>query len=399
MSTRGRERRRAARWLGLAIVGVMACRPAAPARPVALARTALPAAGDVIAVAEAGDALYLVAPDRVTIERGGSVVTAVPAPDGRWAEAVTMPALDDLGAASPGTWVVARTTTGGLWRITGAGELEPVHDRLGLPPRARAIAAAAATIGIALDGEIAILRDHMHIARFSPEALGARDAPGAVIAAGRRIALRRGAHLDVWNLADLTHVDYTVPGAFAAAFLEPAGRGKLVVATPAALFIEAAEGLRRLPAPAELRGLAAAGSRLWVATASGLYVVEDRAFVRTGIEAAAADHLFGLANGDLVVAAPSGLTRLSIDPAPDRASALAEADSRWNAEVRPIFQRVCAKCHLPGGRAGVDLSTPAAWRAEHAELVERVVEARTMPPAGVELDEADRRTLATWLLH
>ena len=390
---------RMTRWMGLVAIGVLACRPAAPARPAAVARTALAPAGDVIAVAEAGDALYLVAPDRVTIERGGRAVMTVPAPDGRWAEAVTMPALDDRGAASPATWVVARTTTGGLWRITLAGELEPIHDRLGLPPRVRAIAADAATIGIALDDEVAILRDRTHVARFSTEALGMRGAPGPVVATGGRIALRRGAHLDVWSLADLTHVDYTIPGALAAAFLEPRGHGTLVVATPAALFIEAAGGLRRVPAPAELRELAVAGSRLWVATAREVFLVDDHTFVRTGVEAAAADHLFGLANGDLLLAGPAGIARLSIDHTSDHTSDHAEADSRWIAVVEPIVLRVCAKCHRPGGSAGIDLSTPAAWRAEHAELVHRVVETRTMPPAGTELGEADRRVLAEFLLH
>jgi mono/diheme cytochrome c family protein len=239
---------------------------------------------------------------------------------------------------------------------------------------------------------VAILRDRAHVARFPA------DAPGSVIASRDRVAVRRGDQLDVWDLADLTHAGYTVPGALAAAFVDrsrrsgpsgPSRRGVLVVATRSALYVEAAGGLHRQPAPADIRALAAAGSRLWVATARGIFVVDGGAFVPTAVDATAADHLFGLAGGDLVLAAPAGLVRLSIGGA--------EHDPRWEAEVRPIFQRVCAKCHRPGGSARVDLSTPAAWRTEHAELVHRVVETHTMPPAGTPLGDAERRKLAGWL--
>ena len=102
-----------------------------------------------------------------------------------------------------------------------------------------------------------------------------------------------------------------------------------------------------------------------------------------------AQHLFGLGDGDLVVATAGKLTRL----------ALGDDDPRWSAAVRPIFERVCARCHQPGGSAGVDLSTAARWRGARRELVHRVVEARTMPPPGIQLDEAERRALAAWLAH
>jgi mono/diheme cytochrome c family protein len=65
--------------------------------------------------------------------------------------------------------------------------------------------------------------------------------------------------------------------------------------------------------------------------------------------------------------------------------------------VAPVFQRVCAHCHLPGGDAGLDLSTPAAWAAERIEIERRVLVTRTMPPAGTELPDADRDSLAGWL--
>ncbi|MGE5181480.1 MAG: c-type cytochrome, partial [Acidobacteriota bacterium] len=72
------------------------------------------------------------------------------------------------------------------------------------------------------------------------------------------------------------------------------------------------------------------------------------------------------------------------------------ADAAWQAQIAPVFQRVCAHCHLPGGEAGIDLSTAAAWASERAEIVRRVLETRTMPPAGTELTDADRAALEHW---
>ena len=72
-------------------------------------------------------------------------------------------------------------------------------------------------------------------------------------------------------------------------------------------------------------------------------------------------------------------------------------DPAWLAQVAPVFQRVCAHCHLPGGEADFDLSTAAAWQADRAELVRRVLVTRTMPPAGTELSDADRAALEAWL--
>jgi mono/diheme cytochrome c family protein len=368
--------------LALALALACACRAPAPARPVELIASALPAAGEVIAAVELAGALYLVAPDRITIARGGASAVSVPPPEGAWAEAVATPALDRAGPADAAArWVVARTTGGGLWRITATGEVEPVDDRLGLPPRARALGADGDTLAIAFDDALAVLRDRAHVTRY-PLA----PAPGpARLAVGRdRIALVRGGQLAVWDLAAQARVAYPVPDALAAGF---AG-GALVVATPAALWREDAGQLRRLAPPAALRGLAIAGSRVWITTARGAFVLDGDRFVPAAAAAAAAVHLVGLPGGDLVAAGTPQIARLSLGGGDD---------PRWRAEIKPIIDRVCLRCHGPGGSAGLDLSTLTAWRADRGELVRRVVETRTMPPAGTALTDADRRTLARWL--
>jgi hypothetical protein len=350
---------------------------------------ALPASGldgELVGAVEQGDALYLFARDRVVIERGGAVAATAAAPDGGWAEAVAIPALDDAGI-----WVVGRTTTGALWRVTATGDLEPIHDRLGLPPGARAIAASPATVSIALDDGLAILRDRRHLARFpgDPPPAAPPRASAALAAGADRIAIRRGDTVEVWSLADQRRVAYAVPGAIAAAFTGDRA-DQLVVATPRALYVERAGQLRRIAAPAEILGLAAAGSRLWVATAGGIALLDAGALVPTAVHAAATDHLFGLAGGDLVIAARDATARLSV--------AANDDEVRWRTSVEPVVRRICSRCHHPGGSGRIDLSTVAAWHAERGELIRRVVDARTMPPAGTELDDADRRALTGWLL-
>jgi hypothetical protein len=83
------------------------------------------------------------------------------------------------------------------------------------------------------------------------------------------------------------------------------------------VWLEHADGLRALAALAALQALAIAGSRVWVATAAGMFLVDGGRFVRTGADAAAEPHLVGLASGDLVVASPPGVARLSLDRGDD----------------------------------------------------------------------------------
>jgi hypothetical protein len=186
--------RLAAVVLAVSLAAATGCGPAAAPRTAAVVRTpiALPGArpapapdGELVGAVEQGDALYLFARDRVVVERSGAVAATAAAPDGGWAEAVAIPGLERSEMAG-GDWVVARTGSGELWRITSTGDLEPIHDRLGLPPGARAIAASPTTVAIALDDGVAILHDRRHLARFpairrprSPPARTASRSAGA----------------------------------------------------------------------------------------------------------------------------------------------------------------------------------------------------------------------------
>jgi len=358
----------------LVLVSLGAACHAAPLRDQPAARSEL-AVHDVVAVTQQGDALYVFERDRATITRAGVPVATLRPPAGEWAEAATIPALD-----GEGTWVVARGSAGELWRIATSGELEPIHDRFQLTG-AQLIGAAAGTVALAVTDGVAVLRDRAHVARFA--------VPGvAELAVGRdRVALRREAQIELWDLARGSRVHYRVPDATRIAFLDAARAPKLVVAHRTGVLVERSGELAPLAAPGPVADVAVAGERLWLRSGAELYV-GDATGALARVPDAPAGKLFGLASGDVVVAAPEHAVELSVATV---------ADPKWDAVVRPIFQRVCARCHLPGGTANVDLSTPEAWRTEHAELVARVVKDRSMPPEGVELSDADRRALAQWL--
>jgi mono/diheme cytochrome c family protein len=128
---------------------------------------------------------------------------------------------------------------------------------------------------------------------------------------------------------------------------------------------------------------------------SGLYVLDRGAFVRTNADPGAGS-LYGSPSGDVwfnKIAGSDQRTGIALE----RYSLDRPEDPRWQSEVAPVFERVCSHCHLPGGSADIDLSTPALWRDNRDELLRRVVVTRTMPPAGSDLTDAERAALEAWL--
>jgi len=356
------------RWL----LVVAACAHAPPAKVQTLADTAAIPLANVEQLVELGDALYAFGAHTIAIVRGGAVVANVPATVGRWGTATTIPALD-----GEGRWVVATDAEGAIYRVRATGELEPIAAQLGVP-RASAIAAAGSTIGLATDGGIAVSTDGVHLARFA--------AAGALAVAQGRLAISDAHTTELWDLAHATRTSYPIAGHVA--FLDAEHAPRLVVSTPTQLFVEDNGKLERIAAPHEPQVIVA-GTRLWVAAGGALYAFDGAGLVRTATQVPRAARLFGARDGGIWIADGVHLASHAVE-------ARAE-DRRWRADVEPVFQRVCAHCHLPGGSADLDLSTPAAWTAERGEIVRRVLVTRTMPPAGTELGEADRAALARWL--
>ena len=365
----------------LAVLVLAACRGAPPALPPVVPSAAPPVAveaGPHARVVEAAGALYVLGARDATIVRGGAVTARITAP-AAWMSAATIAAPDG------GTrWVVAADARGALWRLFESGEREAVADRFGLgAAQVRAVGGAGATTAFDLGGAIAYTTDGIHLARVPA-------APGAHLAVARgELARTVGDHVERWDLVHATQVTYPI-AATALAFVDAdSDHPRLVAAAGPRVWIEAAGELREVRAPAAIQALAARGDRLWLATADQLLeLVGDRL-----APAQLADHRIELIGaspaGDAWLATERGLVRYSL--------AAPGADPAWTADVAPVFQRVCARCHLPGGDADFDLSTAASWQADRAELVRRVLVDRTMPPAGTVLSDGDRAELAAWL--
>jgi hypothetical protein len=342
----------------------------APKLPSAPATTAkLPAeAGEVVAIDEVGDATIVLDRQRAFVVRGGALAASVPAPHG-WRGGATIAAVD-----GEGQWAVGVGDDGRLYRITLAGELEDITDRFALTS-VRSVAAAGTTTAFALPDGVAVSGDGIHELRAK------LATPAALAASKGRIALA-GAHgVDVWDLATRQSRTYSVT-AKSIAFIG----GRLAIATGDAVLVERDRTLEKLPIAGSQ--LAAAGTRLWIA-GDALYALDGSSLRRSSVDVPHDARLFAAAGGDAFLITKGTVNRVSIDSGTE--------DPAWRSEVAPVFARVCAHCHLPGGDAGIDLSTAASWRADHDELVRRVLVTHTMPPAGTDLSPADLDALTQWL--
>jgi mono/diheme cytochrome c family protein len=344
--------------------------------------TALPTAQPHAPIVEVGDTTFVLGSAAVEVYRNGTLLArsecttpckfgsaaaiAAPTGEGRWAVAVD------------GDRVV---------HVTQSGELEDVGPRFGLSTPPRELAGAAHTF-VAIDERgVAVSSDGVHLAHVP--AAGARD----VAAARGRVAIAFADHVESWDLAAMTTRSYLLAGA-RVGFLDAERDGaRLVAWTPAQVVIETGGTLHRVALPAAPVQVAVSGARLWVVSGDHVYFIEagdaDAHPVATDLGAQAAAALIGSPTGAVWAAGPHAVARYSPDHPTD--------DPTWQSDVQPVFARVCAHCHLPGGSAGIDLSSAATWHAERDELRRRVLVTSTMPPAGTDLTDADRHAIETWL--
>lgn len=346
----------------LLLLAACGAAPQAPAIPAVA--TKLPAAVcDVVGIAEVGDATIVLDRERAFIVRGSAVAAQVEAPHG-WRAGTSVAALDGQGA-----WAVGLTEDGRLYRITLAGDLEDITERYRLAD-VRALAAAGTTTAFATHDGVAVTADGLHElqAQIGP--------PTAVAASDGRVALARTQGVEVWDLATRQSRRYPL-AARQVAFVGD----RLAAATPDGVYVEQ-QGTLPLPGAQ----IAAAGTRLWILAGGVLYALDGSTLHRAQLEVPPGARLFA-SSRDAWLATRGSLVRASLDV----------DDPAWRAQIAPVFTRVCAHCHLPGGSAGVDLSTPASWRADHDELVRRVLVTATMPPAGTDLTAEDKDALRAWL--
>ena len=217
----------------------------------------------------------------------------------------------------------------------------------------------------------------------------------AIAAAQGRVALLTADTVTTWQLATSQASSYPVLGARFVAF-----RGTdLLVATDRAVYIERHGALHRVAVGGTVDALVVSAARPWLLIDHELVTLgdDDRLHRSNGSHGIEATSLFAAPNGDVWLAkahAPSDDLRRVGVIVPSNVDSAA-----WQADVAPVFARVCAHCHLPDGSAGVDLSTVDSWSAERDELRDRVIVNRSMPPAGTTLSDSDRAALASWLGH
>jgi mono/diheme cytochrome c family protein len=369
------------RRAALLVVAACGAAPPMPTVPVvAIDPAPGPALGDARAVVEASGGLYVFDAGGVRVIAGGAIAGAAAR---AWRSAALASSPDGDGA-----WVLGVDGDGRVLHVGDGAAIEDVGDRYGVAGAGvTAIAAGGGAIAVALARGVAWTeRAHGGGPALAIDATA--PAYRALAAAADRFAGVRDGAVDVWEPAAGRVRTFAVPGARAAAFVGD----RLAVATDAALLVEDARGrLAPRPVPAPPTAIAASGARLWIAAGGALYALDgDRLARATGVAAPPDVRLFPSARG-VWMAGGGALVRVELDTPGDR-------DERaWARTIAPVVGRVCARCHLPGGSAGVDLSTYAAWVAHAAPLRHRVLDTDTMPPPGTILSDADRAAIRAWL--
>jgi mono/diheme cytochrome c family protein len=338
------------------------------------------AVGQVRAVAEASGVTSVFADTGVTILSAGAVV-AVDRSGTDWVDAAVIPGAD----GSP-RWIVGLSRDGRLYRLKNNSAFEDVSARYGLEDeRVRAITPLGdGRVGFLLTQQIAIADGNQVQFFRAPQftnLLGGAGYYAGLEGTGLFLSDDRGAQARRYVLPGLTHAALGADAQFYAS-------------TPRAIYFAAPRAELSLAFDSQssnVHDLVTAQDTVWFADGRELGVVQTDHVLETNSHPIAADaKLAPTASGDVWAISSGVLRRFSRgSSSPDRAAL-------WVSNIAPIFARVCAACHEPGGVSGVDLSSADAWEAERAEIRERVVNTRTMPPQGHDLPAADRAVIAGW---
>jgi mono/diheme cytochrome c family protein len=377
--------------LALVALGSLACGPAAHTRaagavaalavtPVAWNAAKAPL-GKVRAVADDGRVVAVFADDGASVFTAGARV-AQDRSVTDWRDAATIAAAD---GSTP--WIVGVSGQGRLYYLRGQTSLQDVTERYGLGS-ARLLGAAglgSRYVGFLLNGELAVA-DGSRVTRYaSPGVLGLVGGGGfgaGVVPDG----------VDLFDVAKGARTRYALPGVTHAAI---GAKGRLYATTSRAVYATNDAGELQLVYDAEgdrIHGIVASGERVWFADGAELGLVEGGRVAETsGAKIGAEATLAPSPSGDVWVLSGGALDRYA------RGQGAPSEPGSWGATLAPIFARSCAGCHMPDGEAGADLSTAGAWEKERGEIRERVVEKRSMPPAGHALSEADRAAIKAWV--
>ena len=321
----------------------------------------------------------------VLTDRGASVFSAgaLAATDTKaegWTSASVIP-----GADGAPRWIVGVDSVGRVDYLRNLTEFETVSPRYGLEgARVRSVVAlGGASVAFVLDRELAIA-DGKRVTHYATAPLSQVAGGGGTLVGVATDAVQ------VFRTTEKTGVSFPLPGVLAAAV---GADGKVYAATSAALY--ASDGFGGLSlvyrAATGIHGLVVSGTRVWFADGTELGVLDGGSVAETkGAHVAKEARLASSLSGDVWVLEGGGAERYQA------AIASVSEQAEWAASIAPVFARACSSCHLPDGRAGVDLSTPVAWSTRRGEITQRVLVSKTMPPYGAPFSEADRAVVKAW---
>ncbi|MGZ5969476.1 MAG: c-type cytochrome [Polyangiales bacterium] len=336
--------------------------------------------GKTFVVAETDDATFVFSDHGALTVVGGVVATDEPSRK-TWADAANVPAADGRGR-----WVLAADGDGHVVRALPDGTLdEDVADRYGLLDRKvhTIVPLGATRVAFGYDGGFAVA-DGTNILRFTSDAFA--HAAGGL---GRVVGVSTEG-VEVYDALKNSFFRYPLPGVRAATI---DGNGKVAAITASTLYLEDVGGLapvHGLPA-GELTALATSGDRLWFVLGTELGTRDAQGVsLSTGANIASGARLIGSSSGDVWISTNGSVSRFSV-------AGGSPALREWQKSVRPIFERSCSGCHLPGGTAGFTLASYDDWVSRRDTIQDRVVVQKNMPPAGTFLADEDRAAIGAWI--
>jgi mono/diheme cytochrome c family protein len=342
--------------------------------------------GQVAAVSELGSDTLVLSDQGALLFTSGVLL----AQDGNikaWGSSAGVIPAADLA----GEWQAAVSADGRVFRLRNRANMEDISDRYGLKgtPVREVVGLGKGRTAFALTGSLAVANGK-EVRRYEGVYSGVSGANGRVATPGPdgvRVLEPESGALDF----------YPLPGAVAAAF-DPMGR--LVAATAEGLY-QQSEGEDRVlkkiyqTTGTPIRMLTGAPTGVWVVIGDAAALLQG-GMLKMGPQGMVPQgaRLYGTPTGDVWALGGAKLVRLA-----QKGEGGADEDV-WKKNVLPIFTRLCALCHLPGGSAGIDYSTYRSWANSRALMQKRVVDGKPspMPPAGAGMLTVDEMAaLKEWL--
>jgi hypothetical protein len=316
----------------------------------------------------------------------------VPGPGVRMATAPHNSLAYVAAADGRGAWVTAITATGLVNRVTPRLGLQSVDARYSLDapilslvspgdvPKEPAIAFLVGKAPqLAWSDGTRIRRYDFPVRQIS--AFGTRVA--GVTADGKSVA-----SLQVGNAASAQPgAEYAVvalPGALWTGFYQ----GTLFASTARTLLRQTVDGTFAVlfETAAGLREPSVGGDGIWFASGKDLWNAKAQC---APFELRPESRIAASPKSGVYVIDETRVRRIQVN-------ATLPAEAQWRRDIEPIVARACRSCHAKGGTSGIQLDSFESWATHLEPLQRRVVERKTMPPAGP-LEQDAMRKVQAWL--